>query len=110
MEEVATLVSGLKQAGKKNETLTWLVDGGMWMESVAWVLLMAVSQSVPEAISAISLVELAATPFAPFTKLNCQKEKRNKNLLQSVSLNLSHEFHETCHSVTFTVLVNSHQR
>ena len=25
-------------------------------------------------------------------------------------INSSHEFHETCHSVTFLVLVNSHQR
>ena len=51
-------------------------------------------------------------PSTLFGKISC----RNRKLLEKKKGENSgfsqgiHEFHETCHSVTFIVLVNSHQR
>ena len=35
---------------------------------------------------------------------------RTSSMLVCLLKHANHEFHETCHSVTFNVLVNSHQR
>ena len=48
-----------------------------------------------------------APKYLEMFMFDCLKNMQNNAVMLQRS---NHEFHETCHSVTFIVLVNSHQR